>query len=81
MAEMNDNLRVIKITPDTLDKLKDECRDYAEEQIDLDEKMEYIIELERCRNLNQLVNSGVFHDACGKLESISETEIVVNEEY
>lgn len=81
MTEMNGNLRVIKITPDTLDTLKEECRDYAEAQSDLDEKMECLIELDHCYNLKQLVNSSVFRDVCGKLVSISETEIVVNEEY
>lgn len=73
-------MRNIKINADTFETLKNECSGYTENIIDLDEKMEYSIELDRCHNLNQLVKSSVFRDACGKVVKLTETELIINEE-
>lgn len=74
---------VIYADAEKFNSLYDECMQYIIEDNDANERIEYYNELKAIKNgdWERFVNSGVFHDAIGKVYSVNGRKIYVRTEY
>jgi hypothetical protein len=65
-----------------VDLIINECKNYIVQCEDINEKKEYQDELKRVSNdFYELVNSGIFHDAIGKVVNYTNNYVDVITEY
>lgn len=67
--------------PADLNALFDECIDYIKSEEDLEQKRNYMSELASANSVDELVNTGIFHDAVGKFVSMDGNMIAVSNDY
>lgn len=74
-------MRKIKINEENFKALQAECNDFAHMgSLDMDESVQFSIEAERSRNLDQLSRTEVFSYAIGNVLSRTKDYIIVDAE-
>lgn len=74
-------MRKIKINEENFKTLQAECNDFAHMcSLDMDESVQFSIEAERSRNLDQLSRTEVFSSAIGNVLNRTKYYIIVDAE-
>lgn len=74
-----------KIYATNVHSIIEECRDYASQEEDATQKKKYLDDIKEIKanghDFEQLCNSGIFHDAIGKVLESNESCVTVTIQY